>query len=183
MTSVDPLRMYLFEEGLVRFSTHKYTLRNLKCRYAHLTNYSLNKKSRHFVSNDDPEKDDVGSKWSLRALWDYLAKKGEDVRKVRREIAAVLVKTLIAAEAEITPITHRACPAKTECVASRARGEGGGSRRRAPSHHTSLAMRALSRARARPLALALARPGTTTASSCSVSTCCSTRTSSRGSSR
>ena len=114
MTSVDPLRMYLFEEGLVRFSTHKYTLRNLKCRYAHLTNYSLNKKSRHFVSNDDPEKDDVGSKWSLRALWDYLAKKGEDVRKVRREIASVLVKTLIAAESEITPITHRAFAAKTE---------------------------------------------------------------------
>ena len=92
------------------------TLRNLKCRYAHLTNYSLNKKSRHFVSNDDPEKDDVGSKWSLRALWDYLAKKGEDVRKVRREIASVLVKTLIAAESEITPITHRAFAAKKKSI-------------------------------------------------------------------
>ena len=48
LTSVDPLRVYLFEEGLVRFSTHKYSMRNLRCRFAHLTNYSLNKKSRHF---------------------------------------------------------------------------------------------------------------------------------------
>ena len=48
VTSFYPLRVYVFEEGLVRFSTHKYSMRNLRCRFAHLTNYSLNKKSRHF---------------------------------------------------------------------------------------------------------------------------------------
>ena len=60
--------------------------------------------------NEDPEADNVGSKWSLRALWEYLDKAGENVRRVRRDIAAVLVKTLIAAESEITPIMHRVCP-------------------------------------------------------------------------
>lgn len=47
VTSVDPLRIYLFDEGLVRFATEEYqapTEENLKNIYMHLTNYSLNKK-------------------------------------------------------------------------------------------------------------------------------------------
>lgn len=53
VTSFDPLRVYLFEHGLVRFSTSKYTLKNLTSRFAHLTNYSINKKSAKFVEHVD----------------------------------------------------------------------------------------------------------------------------------
>ena len=53
VSSFDPLRAYLFEEGLVRFSTHAYTMRNLRCRYVHLTNYSVNKKSKRYVEAID----------------------------------------------------------------------------------------------------------------------------------
>lgn len=48
VTSMEPLRVYLFEEGLVRFSTKRYSLRNLRSRFTHLTNYSINKKSGSF---------------------------------------------------------------------------------------------------------------------------------------
>ncbi len=48
VTSMEPLRVYLFEEGLVRFSTKRYSLKNLRSRYTHLTNYSINKKSGSF---------------------------------------------------------------------------------------------------------------------------------------
>lgn len=48
VTSMEPLRVYLFEEGLVRLSTKRYTLKNLRSRYTHLTNYSINKKSGSF---------------------------------------------------------------------------------------------------------------------------------------
>lgn len=48
VTSMEPLRVYLFEEGLVRLSTKKYSLKNLRSRYAHLTNYSINKTSASF---------------------------------------------------------------------------------------------------------------------------------------
>lgn len=48
VTSMEPLRVYLFEEGLVRLSTKKYTLKNLRSRFTHLTNYSINKKSGSF---------------------------------------------------------------------------------------------------------------------------------------
>ena len=48
VTSVDPLRCYLFEEGLVRLCSEKYRFpekKNLRDAYAHLTNYTLNKKN------------------------------------------------------------------------------------------------------------------------------------------
>lgn len=48
VTSMEPLRVYLFEEGLVRFSTKRYSLKNLRSRFTHLTNYSINKKSGSF---------------------------------------------------------------------------------------------------------------------------------------
>lgn len=45
MTSYDPLRIYLYEEGLTRFATEKYTtnVKEVAKRYIHLTNYSVNK--------------------------------------------------------------------------------------------------------------------------------------------
>ena len=46
ITSVDPLRCYLFTDGLARFCTQPYaapTAKNLDQTYMHLTNYSLNK--------------------------------------------------------------------------------------------------------------------------------------------
>jgi tubulin polyglutamylase TTLL4 len=51
--SYDPLRIYMFEEGLVRFATHKYSnkLKEVKKRFIHLTNFSVNKHSKMFVKN------------------------------------------------------------------------------------------------------------------------------------
>jgi len=40
----------------------------------HLTNYAINKDSEEFVFNEDPNKDDVGHKRSLRAVFDYIEK-------------------------------------------------------------------------------------------------------------
>jgi tubulin polyglutamylase TTLL4 len=53
VTSYDPLKVYLFKEGLVRFATEKYTnnIQSLKKRFIHLTNYSVNKKAEGYVKN------------------------------------------------------------------------------------------------------------------------------------
>lgn len=50
VTSVEPLRIYIYNEGLVRFASETYNLQSVKSNiYAHLTNYSINKKSENFV--------------------------------------------------------------------------------------------------------------------------------------
>jgi len=67
VTGVDPLRIYIYREGLARFCTEKYTpdpseLDNL---FMHLTNYSINKFSENFVQNEDAEIDNYGNKWCV----------------------------------------------------------------------------------------------------------------------
>ena len=43
ITSVNPLRLYVYDEGLARFATEKYDTSDLKNVFSHLTNYSINK--------------------------------------------------------------------------------------------------------------------------------------------
>lgn len=53
VTSFDPLRIYVFQEGLVRLATQPYATGKgtLGKRFVHLTNYSVNKKSSIYVKN------------------------------------------------------------------------------------------------------------------------------------
>ena len=46
VTSINPLRIYVYEEGLVRFASEKYDTSDLKNIFSHLTNYSINKKHK-----------------------------------------------------------------------------------------------------------------------------------------
>ena len=55
VTSFSPLRIYMYNDGLVRFATEKYSTdpRKLQKKYMHLTNFSINKKNMNFVKNTD----------------------------------------------------------------------------------------------------------------------------------
>ena len=69
LTSVEPLRIYIYNEGLVRFASEIYNINSIKSNvYAHLTNYSINKKSENFIQNKNVSERDFGNKWSLSAL-------------------------------------------------------------------------------------------------------------------
>lgn len=80
VTSYDPLRVYVFKEGLARFASETYS-NNLDKEnlFKHLTNYSINKKNDNFVFNEDIENDDVGYKWSLSAFCKHLESAGIDM--------------------------------------------------------------------------------------------------------
>jgi len=51
VTSLDPLKVYIYNEGLARFASEPYQPGLKGSKYSHLTNYSINKKSEHFVQN------------------------------------------------------------------------------------------------------------------------------------
>lgn len=51
LTSINPLRLYVYDEGLARFASEEYDTTDLKNIFSHLTNYSINKKH---ISKDDP---------------------------------------------------------------------------------------------------------------------------------
>lgn len=51
VTSFDPLRIYVYREGLVRFASEKYDLNkfNDDTKFSHLTNYSINKRNENYI--------------------------------------------------------------------------------------------------------------------------------------
>lgn len=56
VTSFNPLKVYMYTDGLVRFATEKYTLdpKNINQKFVHLTNFSINKRNtQKFVQNND----------------------------------------------------------------------------------------------------------------------------------
>lgn len=62
VTSYEPcLRAYVYKEGLVRFATEPFNLSNLHEQQAHLTNYSINKKSNNFYMGEPNGQDFTGS--------------------------------------------------------------------------------------------------------------------------
>ncbi|KAK8835394.1 hypothetical protein M9Y10_013289 [Tritrichomonas musculus] len=94
VTSVNPIRIYMHENGMARFATHEYDenlpLSNLRM---HLTNFSLNKDDSSFILSD---KEDVrNSKWSIQFFFDYIEKQGIDVKSLIKSIEKVSIAALI----------------------------------------------------------------------------------------
>ena len=56
VASFTPLRIYLYNNGLVRFATEDYTKGDLDNVYIHLTNYSINKNNLKYKSNNNIKK-------------------------------------------------------------------------------------------------------------------------------
>jgi tubulin polyglutamylase TTLL5 len=100
VTSYEPLRIYVYKEGLARFASEKYTLIDAKTNlFKHLTNYSINKKNTNFVKNEDVENDDVGFKWSLQAFMKHLRKyKHFDVELMWSRIYDLIIKSILSGE-------------------------------------------------------------------------------------
>ena len=96
VTSFNPLRIYMYNDGLVRFATEKYSNdpRKLQKKYVHLTNFSINKKNPIFMKNtdkvgmnnmrktqpledeDEQEFDQNTSKWDFKMLRAAYEKQG-----------------------------------------------------------------------------------------------------------
>lgn len=104
VTSFDPLRVYVFDEGLVRFSTEKYEIskNSLKNSCVHLTNYSVNKNSDKF---DDDDREDEGNKWSISAFREHLKKCGINDKLLFDRINDLVIRTVLSVE----PSVRSAC--------------------------------------------------------------------------
>ena len=74
MTSYNPLKIYMFENGLARFATEIYSKKHLSKKFVHLTNFSINKKSKNYVKNI---KDYQENKTKLKQTYELLI----DLRK------------------------------------------------------------------------------------------------------
>eukprot|EP00928_Gymnodinium_smaydae_P038235 TRINITY_DN26413_c0_g1_i1.p1 TRINITY_DN26413_c0_g1~~TRINITY_DN26413_c0_g1_i1.p1 ORF type:complete len:874 (-),score=159.48 TRINITY_DN26413_c0_g1_i1:61-2682(-) len=134
VTSYDPLKVYLYSEGLVRLATERYTREatDLARRTMHLTNYSVNKHAESYVKNLDGKSSECGrvvnedgeegdadeasaahdaesapSKWSLERLRQYFSATGLDYDLAMERIRDLVVKTLLTVEEVIVSNVHQ----------------------------------------------------------------------------
>eukprot|EP01138_Halocafeteria_seosinensis_P005460 gb/GECG01005582.1/.p1 GENE.gb/GECG01005582.1/~~gb/GECG01005582.1/.p1 ORF type:complete len:1126 (+),score=144.66 gb/GECG01005582.1/:1-3378(+) len=113
VTSVAPLRAFLFQDGLVRLCSRKYVppkRSNLKKTKVHLTNYAINK----FSKEDNPSKEeeaeyaedsarpDRGVKRSVVWLRQWLDDNGYDSEAMWKRIADMTVKLLLPSIPELS---------------------------------------------------------------------------------
>eukprot|EP00397_Hematodinium_sp_SG-2012_P018512 GEMP01018968.1.p1 GENE.GEMP01018968.1~~GEMP01018968.1.p1 ORF type:complete len:615 (+),score=121.72 GEMP01018968.1:77-1921(+) len=103
VTSLDPIQIYVFKDGLVRLSTQAYeppSSDNLQQRCMHLTNYAVNKKSEHYEVG---EEDGTGSKRHLSWFMDFVEEHyGAKARNVLwKRMKLLCVKMLLSVQPQL----------------------------------------------------------------------------------
>uniref|UniRef100_A0A8C5WQ55 Tubulin tyrosine ligase like 13 n=1 Tax=Laticauda laticaudata TaxID=8630 RepID=A0A8C5WQ55_LATLA len=106
VTSCDPLKIFVYEEGLARFATMRYiepNSSNLDDICMHLTNYAINKHNENFVRDDN-----TGSKRKLSTLNTWMREHSYDTAELWQDIEDIIIKTLIAAH-PVLKHNYRTC--------------------------------------------------------------------------
>jgi tubulin polyglutamylase TTLL6/13 len=100
VTSVDPLRVYIHNENMVRFCTEKYVSpqkSTLAKKFCHLTNYSVNKENPKFVENTG-ENEESAHKRGTVSVFAEMESHGVDIDALQDRIDEVIQLTLLAVQ-------------------------------------------------------------------------------------
>jgi len=118
--SCEPLKIFLYNDGLVRFCTHKYKpidpnadKAQLNNMFMHLTNYAINKESENFNAPKNTN-DDKGHKRTIKKVLERLKQMGQDPDRIMGEIKDIIIKTMISIQQDLAH-NYRTCqPADLE---------------------------------------------------------------------
>lgn len=75
LSGIDPLRIYVYKDGIARFGTEEYdapNAKNMTNMFMHLTNYAINKNNAEFHTENQFTVEDRGHKRSLHSIWALL---------------------------------------------------------------------------------------------------------------
>ncbi|UJR08124.1 hypothetical protein I4U23_012400 [Adineta vaga] len=106
VTSCDPFRIFVYKDGLARFTTHGYeepSSSNCRDIFMHLTNYAIQKRSDDFIRDED-----TGTKRRTTTINRWLVDHGYDINKLWADIDDIIIKTLISAHS-VLKHNYRAC--------------------------------------------------------------------------
>uniref|UniRef100_A0A8C4VV39 Tubulin tyrosine ligase like 13 n=1 Tax=Gopherus evgoodei TaxID=1825980 RepID=A0A8C4VV39_9SAUR len=106
VTSCDPLKIFVYEEGLARFATMRYiepSSSNLDDICMHLTNYAVNKHNENFIRDDM-----MGSKRKLSTLNAWMMDNSCNTTELWEDIEDIIIKTLISAH-PVLKHNYRTC--------------------------------------------------------------------------
>ena len=109
VTSIDPLRIYLFDEGLVRFAAEEYSdpRTSADCTYVHLTNYAINKTHAEEAAHED-------IKWTITDFKHHLSRQNPQgaaalMERIFTQAKDVVIKTVLSIQAEVAGQCRSVC--------------------------------------------------------------------------
>jgi len=108
MTSVNPLRLYIYREGLARFAVLPYVSTDLNNPFVHLTNYSVNKAHPLYASS--------ACKWTLSAFKSHLSTHlSINFSPIWSQIKSIVIKTVISIENTVNSAMEMYVPRRSNC--------------------------------------------------------------------
>lgn len=95
VTGFCPLKVYLYENGIVRFCSEDFDIdpEKLNNNYVHVTNFSVNKAMQKIRKGEGDE--ELPTKWSLIALKGYFTEKKIDFKPVWTKIKDIMMKLIL----------------------------------------------------------------------------------------
>ena len=112
--SADPLRIFLYRDGLVRFATKTYQpiqsdseKQQLNNLCVHLTNYAINKDQKDFIAPKSIN-DDKSHKRTVHKVFERLRQENQDPEKLMGEIKEIIVKTILPIQSDLAH-NYRTC--------------------------------------------------------------------------
>lgn len=102
--SYHPLTIYLYKEGIVRFSTDKFSLSDLNNPFCHLTNSSLNKLGPGYAEQKD--RVGAGCKWNFKQLRHYFQQAGIRDWLLWQRISALVTLTVLSQSTSVPQTTN-----------------------------------------------------------------------------
>jgi len=100
LASSDPLRIFLYRDGLVRIATEEYEAAdnaNKTDIFKHLTNFAINKDNPNYVIGDDADLDFESRRSHKRSILNFfeeLKNTGIDTDAIWSSIKDVVIKTI-----------------------------------------------------------------------------------------
>ncbi|GAB5353125.1 hypothetical protein AAMO2058_000011200 [Amorphochlora amoebiformis] len=126
--SIEPLKAYVFRDGLARLCTEKYSspsITNLENAYVHLTNYHVNKENTKYKPVNSYEDMQNSSKRSIKFVLNQLKDYGVSESKFWNDIDRIVSKTLIALSPSIWGAYTQGFRTSEAQVSERKTGERG----------------------------------------------------------
>jgi len=94
VTSYLPLRIYIYNDSLIRFATEKYKNEEYENLFRHVTNVTINSKNPNYVTDENNE-----TNWTLNKFKKYMIEEmGVDFEKIEASIKDIVIKSLLSVE-------------------------------------------------------------------------------------
>ena len=99
ITSLKPLIIYLYKDGLVRIASKNYSLdiNSIGDKYIHLTNTDVNKYNKDY-NNPKNYSDENANIWNLKTYQKHLNKNKIDWNNIHEKIIDVIIKVIVSVQ-------------------------------------------------------------------------------------